>query len=134
MTLEQFIAETGIVLTSEWVDRNPHMEDSDRMDNYKVKLRGKLLGNATMRLYYSKGVGLNGIEPTADEVLDCLASDASGIENAGSFEDWCGECGCDTDSRKAEKIFKECEKQAERLRRFLGPDYYATLLWNIERL
>jgi hypothetical protein len=134
MTLNQLINETGITLTSERVSNNPHMDGSERMNNYKVKLRAKHLGNATMRLYYSKGYGHNGAEPTADEVLDCLASDASFVVNSRSFEDWCADLGYDTDSRKAEKTFKTCERQAERLQKFLGTEYYETLLWNIERL
>jgi hypothetical protein len=134
MTLEQFITETGITITSQPADCNPHMEGSDNMDNYRVKLRAKKLGNATMRLYYSKGVGHNGAEPTADEVLDCLASDASGVENAnGGFESWCDEYGY-TDSRRAEKTFKVCEREAQKLNKFLGGEYYHTLLWEIERL
>lgn len=132
MTLEQFIAETGIVLTSEYADNNPHMEDSNSMDNYKVKLRGKRLGNATMRLYFSKGYGHHGVEPTAAEVLDCLASDASGVDD-NDFDDWCAEYGYETDSRRAEKTFKVCKQQAQRLNKFLGDEYYETLLWSIER-
>jgi len=133
MTLNEFIEETGIVLTSEWTERNPHMEDSGRMDNWRVKLRNKKLGK-TMRLYFSKGVGHNGAEPTIDEVLDCLASDAAGIDNSNGFDDWCDEYGYDPDSRRAEKIYKQCERQAERLKKFLGPDQYEQLLWNIDRL
>lgn len=133
MTLQEFIAETGIVITSEWTDRNPHMDGSDGMDNYHVKLRAKRLGNATMRLYFSKGYGHKGAAPTIDEVLDCLASDASGIENSPSFNDWASDYGYDVDSRRAEKTFKTCERQADRLKRFLGESYFSQLLWEIER-
>ena len=71
--------------------------------------------------------------PELEDLLDCLASDASGIENSPDFEDWCGEYGYDTDSRKAEKIFKTVEHQARRLKQFLGDDLYEALLWNTER-
>ena len=134
MTLIEFINETDMVLTSEMVDHNPHMDGSDIMDNYKIKLRGKRLGGSTTRLYFSKGTGHNGAVLTVGEVLDCMASDAAGIENANGFEDWCNEYGYDADSRKAEKVFKACERQARRLKRFLGSEYYEALLWNIERL
>lgn len=134
MTLQQFIDETGIVLTSVYTSHNPHMEGSESMDNYHVKLRAKKLGNATMRLYFSKGVGLKGAVPTADEVLDCLASDASSIENAGCFAEWASEIGYDEDSRRALKTFNTCERQAQRLNKFLGAEYYHQLLWDIERL
>lgn len=131
MTLQEFIDATGLVLTSQPTDRNPHMEDSGRMDNYKVKLRAKELG--TMRLYFSKGFGHQGQPPELDEVLECLASDAAGIENSGSFEGWCGEYGYDTDSRRAARTYNNTERQADRLKQFLGEDYYQQLLWEVQR-
>ena len=133
MTLQSFINETGIVLTAQPTDHNPHMTSSDAMDHWKVKLVGKRLGNATMRLYFSMGAGHNGAAPTVENVLDCLASDASGFDNSTSFEDWCAEYGYSEDSRTALKTFKTVERQAGRLRRFLGEEYFNVLL-NAERL
>ena len=66
-------------------------------------------------------------DPTAEGCLECLLSDASSFDNAQSFEDWCGEFGYDTDSRKAEGIYKACEKVAENMKRLLGDDYEAFL-------
>lgn len=131
MTLNEFITDAGITITSTQTGNNPHVEDSDRMNNYKVRLRNA--DGRTMRLYYSKGVGRNGASPTAEEILDCLAMDASGIENAQGFEDWCSEYGYDTDSRRAEKTYKVCQRQAERLQKFLDADRYQVLLWEVER-
>lgn len=77
-------------------------------------------------------------EPTAADVLDCLASDASGYENASgllrSFEGWAREYGYDPDSRKAERTFKTVQKQSQQLAVVLGTDAYNTLLWNVDRL
>ena len=140
MTLQEFIDEYGITLSSQPAGHNPHMEDSDRMDNWKCKLTahksamdGLVQRKATMRLYFSKGVGHNGVAPGVAEVLECLASDAAGIENSKDFADWCSEYGYSTDSRRAEKVYRQCERQAERLQKFLGPEHYNDLLWNIER-
>jgi hypothetical protein len=72
--------------------------------------------------------------PKLADVLDCLASDAAGFENAQSFEDWAAEYGYDTDSRKAEKVYRTVERQAKQLRRVLGDEGYNALLWDIERL
>jgi hypothetical protein len=66
-------------------------------------------------------------------VLDSLASDAAGYENSPDFGDWCGEYGYDEDSRKAERIFKDVERQSAKLKKFLGDDLYETLLWDTER-
>jgi hypothetical protein len=147
--IEDFITRNGITITSVYADRNPAMEGSANMDNYKVTLKRSaavprvgvsgidLLTHkrivARLTVTFSKGMGHHGAEPTADEVLDCLASDAAGIENAQSFEDWCSEYGYDTDSRKAEKTFKACEHSARRLKAFLGDDLYDQLLWHTER-
>lgn len=62
-------------------------------------------------------------EPTAADVLSCLVSDASSFESARSFEEWCGDLGYDTDSRKAERTYKACGDIAHRLRVFLGPHF-----------
>ena len=134
--ISDFVAGNRISMTAEWTDRNPNMPDSN-MDHWKCLLRriGKGSGDrgARMTVYFSQGYGHNGKEPKVASVLDCLASDASSIENARGFEDWASDFGYDTDSRKAEKTYRTCEHQAKRLRSFLGDDLYDQLLWHTER-
>ncbi len=72
------------------------------------------------------------VSPTAADVLDCLASDCSGMDSGTTFEDWCSEYGYDTDSRKAEQTFLAVKAEAAQLREFLG-DAFSDLL-NCERL
>ena len=128
--LSDLIKSEEISMTYRASDRNPHMEGRDHMDNWRVTLR---CNRSRMTLYFSKGSGHNGEPPTTEEVLDCLASDAAGLLNTSSFEDWCAQYGYDTDSRKAEKIFKAVESETERLRNLLGESLFETLLWNTER-
>jgi hypothetical protein len=128
--MKQFIRDNRVSMTSEWAPSNPNMDGSDKMDNWKCKLRA---GRRSMTVYFSKGVGHGGVEPGAGEVLDCLASDASGVVNARGFEDWCDDYGYDHDSRKAERTFRTIERQAASLRRLLGEEAYEALLWNTER-
>ncbi len=52
-------------------------------------------------------------DPELADVLEGLCSDASAGEM--DFEDFCAEFGYDTDSRKAEAIWKECRKVARGL-------------------
>jgi hypothetical protein len=85
-----------------------------------------------MTTYFSMGYGHKGAKPEAVDVLSCLANDAAGVENAGGFEDWCAEYGYETDSRKAERIYKTCIHQSKRLRQFLGGEAYEQLLWRTE--
>jgi hypothetical protein len=130
-TLTDFIRDNHVRLTAERTDHNPHMDDDARnMDHWKCKL---IVGPRSMTVYFSKGFAHNGAEPTAPEVLDCLASDASSVVDA-SFEDWCSEYGYDTDSRKAEQTYKTIRRQARRLRDLFSSDAFKTLLWDTERL
>jgi len=46
-------------------------------------------------------------------LLSCCASDYSIPD---TFEEFCSEFGYDTDSRKAEKLFHDCQEQSKRLR------------------
>jgi hypothetical protein len=86
-----------------------------------------------MTVYFSKGYGHHGAEPTVREVLDCLASDAATYDNAKDFEDWCAEFGFDSDSRKAERTWKVIGKQRQSLERLLGPEAFNGLLYDVER-
>lgn len=87
-----------------------------------------------MTIVFSMGRGHNGKEPDAASVLDCLASDASTLENASGFEDWAVELGYDSDSRKAERTYRAIQQQTERLRQFLGTAAFDTLLRDVDRL
>jgi hypothetical protein len=131
-TMTEFIAQHGITATAERAERNPNMDDDKHpMDHWRVRLArpGKRL-----TVYFSMGTGHHGKAPEAADVLDCLASDAAGFENARSFEEWCDEYGYDTDSRKAHRTFKVIERQAQRLEKFIGADEYQALLFDTERL
>lgn len=61
--------------------------------------------------------------PTVQDVLYCLIQDALSVETATGFEDWASDAGYDTDSRKAERLYKACCKEQKQLRRFLGTDF-----------
>ncbi|MGC1583312.1 MAG: hypothetical protein WA766_17640 [Candidatus Acidiferrales bacterium] len=152
VTVSQFVKANQISMTAERTDRNPNMDDSANMDHWKVVLtikalkegfdtwhgyKGKLgarqYSTRKLTTYFSQDYGHNGAEPKVTDVLDCLASDASSIDNARGFEDWCSDFGYDSDSRKAEKTFKACEHGAKRLKTFLDDDLYAQLLYGTER-
>lgn len=52
----------------------------------------------------------------------CFVSDACGANQ--SFENFCGEFGYDTDSRRTEKIYKECLKSLDKYNRLTSADIY----------
>lgn len=131
MNIREFVNKYGIKIVVDYANNNPNFADQNTpMNHYKVVLK---YAKHKMTTYFSMGLGISGL-PTAEDVLDCLALDAAGIENARNFEDWCNEYGYDTDSRKAEKIFKVCTKQALQLQCFLGDGLYKELLWDTEHL
>jgi hypothetical protein len=131
MNINEFAKSAGLTMTAVPTDHNPSMEDGATMDHWRCTIRA---GHSRMSLVFSMGSGHNGKRPELADVLYCLASDASGYENARDFADWCSEYGYDTDSRRAERTFRAVERQAKRLRSVLGESAYNTLLWDTERL
>ena len=114
-TLKTLIQQHSITMSAECTD-NPNMA-GDAEPNWRCILR---CGPRQLKIHFSHSA-----EPTAEDVLNGLASEASGSE---SFEDWCAEAGYDTNNWKAEHIYKICRRQAEALARFLGPELYEALL------
>ena len=134
ITLEQFITEQQLEMSVLPVTRNPHMCGEQLPRNFECTITMVGRGyHEPMTVYFSQG-SAHKKSPTLAEVLDCLASDASGVDNARSFEDWASEYGYDTDSRKAERTYHICEKQAQDLKALLGQDAYNQLLYDTERL
>lgn len=58
-------------------------------------------------------------QPDLLDVLYSLVSDASVLDHT-SFESWAGDFGYDTDSRKAEDIYRACLKNAHDLMPIIG--------------
>ena len=122
MTYQQFIDHHTITLTATRTGRNPAMPDFNG-DPWRVTLKrpGK-----QMSLFFSNGYGHGGAPPTAEGVLECLRSDA--YTDGDTFEEFCFSLGYDSDSRKAEKLYKAVQRQTDKLRRFLGADLFTELL------
>jgi len=130
-TIEQLIERHGLKMETVRASSNPNMPDAyPGMQHSIVTL--KAANGASMTLYFSQGAALKPF-PTLAAVLDCLASDAAGVENADSFEDWAQEYGYDEDSRASERVYNTIGKQGAKLALLLGEDGYSALLWDIER-
>lgn len=130
-SVKAFVNRYDIRMTADMVDQNPNMTDQNwQADHWKCVFKR---GRKQMTTYFSMGLA-HAREPEAPEVLDCLASEAAGFENARDFEDWASEYGYDSDSRTAERIFKVVARQSKALRQFLGDYAYEELLWRTDRL
>lgn len=57
--------------------------------------------------------------PTFTDVLYCLVSDADVLEH-GCFEDWAETYGYETDSREAERVYRDCIALALKLRQLIN--------------
>ncbi len=132
MTMQEFIQVNAITVTTKQVDSNPNMTDMPVDSRHWSVLFLRTGTDKKMIVMFSQG-SAHTEPPTAVDVLDCLASDAAGWENAPSFDVWAGEYGYDTDSRKAERTFNAVKKQSQKLDAFLSQDQYETLLWHTER-
>lgn len=148
MTMQEFVRAHGITVTFSEVSSNPNIDPTTwgrGARHYKVVLRHK---GRSMTVYFSKGSALPyGVTP--GEVMNSLAVDWSLIQAAFGPKDWARNLGIwneDADglsAREAEEIglekeylanerakatFKLVEKQAEALRRVLGPEATRELL------
>jgi hypothetical protein len=72
-------------------------------------------GHKWDRYSFPKNIELSKpVEPSLDNVLDCLVSDA--LSSAQNFDDWCDNFGYSIDSRKALEIYMTCQETAKKLR------------------
>ena len=141
-SLDDFIAEHGITMTAKRLEEKDTYDRGVTMHAWRCTLNRSVMHNRyRMTVTFRMGEGHNEQPPKVADVLDCIASDTSSVENARDFGDWASEYGYDENSRTAERIYRQCRKQAERLRRFLGghgadmhSPLFEQLLWNTERL
>lgn len=119
MTFTQFIKKHNVRVSCTRVRENPSNPEWKDADHWKCQLR---MRRKSWTIYFSQGCGHNGVEPSVESILNCVQSDTSTIQDR-SFEEWCSDLGYDTDSRKAERTYKACEKQAHRAEGFFAPDF-----------
>lgn len=62
------------------------------------------------------------LHPSLADVLHSLLSDSAAFFDGQTFEDWAAAFGYDTDSRKAEATFRECDAIGRKLARAFKPD------------
>jgi hypothetical protein len=90
--------------------------EKDKRDLYSVTLRhgrrrytctfGQSLNNSGQFLPHTRKRNPHWMQPDAYSILACLEK-----YDPGTFENFCSECGYDTDSKKAETTYKAVLKQ-----------------------
>lgn len=93
---------------------------ADEFDNYVMGNRPKY------KEHYDRLKTLNGDKkrrtPSPYDVLACLTK-----YDPGTFENFCGEFGYDTDSRRAEQVYFAVQKEWSKVRRFFTTEEIAEL-------
>lgn len=93
-------------------DKPAHWQPAGQ--HYRVAIRTDL-GRASFDYWGSRHDLENGIDCNPLDALGCFASDA--LSGYDSFKDFCGNFGYDTDSRKAERIWKACKASTTKAQR-----------------
>ncbi len=145
-TMQAFIIKNRLSITTEKWQDNPDWADSGLgYRHYRVKLTKPMQNGARRQLitYYSankQGYSPRYRPPLA-HVINSLASNSSGYDNAADFEDWAGDLGYDTDPHEeggngnaALRTFLTIKRESAKLRLFLGAQAYESLLWETEKL
>lgn len=118
--LADYVEHTGITVE---IESGPDWTtDEDGWEHHAYELLLKNPAEKTeMKLPWKHGTGITeDPDERPENILDVLISDGWGYEQAQSFEDWAGEYGYDTDSRKAERIWQAVKQQTNDFIDFLG--------------
>lgn len=128
MTLQEFIVKHELTSTSQRIDRRGRSTaDNWGRDARHWVVRISSASGGGMGVEFSQGSAWK-TEPTLTDVLECLSLDFASIYNASDFEEWAGDLGYDTDSRKAEAIYNECTRQGETFKAAFGAEAYFDLI------
>lgn len=131
-TIADFVKKYGIAMTAK--DMGPAGgEWTAQHRRYACLISGAKCIKAMTVAFHMNPIA-HGRGPTVEDVLSSLALDASSIENAADFADWCADFGADPDSRKVKSTYLACKKEARELRELLGDAAYNELLWETDGL
>jgi hypothetical protein len=130
-TLSEFAQEQGLTFSYKPLERRSDGRMGDQpMNHYRCTLTNH---KGRMLITFSQGLGIQS-SPTMNDVLNCIALDASDVLNAPDFEDWASDYGYDTDSRSAQKVFKAIVRQTAKLEALIGIDALNELAFEVEQL
>ncbi len=105
-----FLKKAKATMQISFVKIGPFFSDDKEVRSiYKFTIasqNGRYTGKFGQSVFESQ----NGTMPTSYDILSCLTK-----YNPGTFENFCGDYGYDTDSRKAEKTYKAVVKEYEGL-------------------
>lgn len=109
----EFAAKHGVKLTVIDTDYRKYFpDDTQARTVFKLRLQR---GKKQYTFNFGQSIAAGSEEPTMYDVLACMTK-----YDVGSFEDFCGEFGYDTDSRTAERIYGAVCKEYAAIERLFG--------------
>ena len=114
-----FLKKTGVQYSARFKKYGIHfLDDKDERDIFACTLRrdGKSISfKFGQSINDSTGNGSN--KPTAYDLLTCITK-----SDPGNFNNFCGDFGYSEDSRGAEKIYKACVKEWDKVSGFFSEE------------
>ena len=107
----------GVTFKEKYIDSSCPVWKGEKCDHihgakYKITLKSGAK-SFSFSFWNSSNDEDNGVKPRPYSVLACLEKN-----DPGTLENFCGNFGCDTDSRMGEKIYKAVLKQWHGMRHF----------------
>jgi len=93
----------------------------DNYNNHKVKVTN---GKKSFSFDFWGSISSPEISSDDENIFAFYCALSDGLAANDSFENFCSEFGYNSDSRKAEKIYKECEKTLRKIERVFSCDLY----------
>ena len=119
-TIKELIEKYNIKINCKYGIKTPY----DKLDNWQKDSHKYTcvlsIGRKRMTVDFFLGTSYT-TDPTSDMVLSGLIEDYTSVLNY-DFEEFCDNLGYNSDSRKAEKIYKKCERLKNKLNKFLGEE------------
>lgn len=112
------LAKGGATLTTDYTQGIAHLPGYE-FGRQTIERQEQEQRAANTGKYGGQLVGRAIPAPPFTEVLQCLLLDAEVLDSP-SFEHWAADLGFDTDSRSAERTYRECLEISLKLRAILG--------------
>ena len=114
---DKFLEAHGLKFKAVYLEHGPHFDDDEKRgvsrDIWRLSLRR---GNKGFSVHFGNSESASdhgNTPPRSYDLLTCLTK-----YDPGTFEDFCGDYGYDTDSRKAEKTYKAVKREWAKVSQF----------------
>jgi len=117
-----FLTTAGMTFKPVWLKHGLHfVDDKQTRDIWILKLVRKS-DKTMLSTKFGQSIAAGGKAPTAYDLLTCITK-----YDPGTFENFCGDYGYDSDSRKAEKIYQGVVKEWEKVSKFFTEEELTAL-------